>query len=246
MKYLLVAIINFIYGVLLFLTLTSGTPGFTIVFVIALILTLLGMSGFILWIKMSIQNSSGSQTESETMKNWFSITKSFDMVLITGLIFRAFVLQPFIVDGASMEPNFQNNEAILVDKLTFKIRPPHRGEVVIFRAPGQPTEDYIKRIIAFPGETVKIESGQVYINGHLFDETYINDKNQTYIDNDKSEILNKTLGNNEYFVMGDNRLHSSDSREWGILPKINLVGRALISVYPISEAGIVKSPEIKL
>lgn len=242
MKYLLIAIINTIYGTLLFLTLTSDTPGFSIVFVIAGILLILGTSGIIFYLKAMFKDRE-HPTESDALKGWFQITRSFDTVLVIGLIFRALVLQPFVVDGNSMEPNFQDKQALMVDKVTFKARLPRRGEAVIFRAPTNPSEDYIKRLIGFPGETVMIVNGQVYINGRLFSENYINDPGQTYINSDKNEVLRKTLGPNEYFVMGDNRLHSSDSREWGTVPKINLVGRPLFSVYPWRLAGLIATPQ---
>lgn len=243
MKYLLIATINAIYGTLLFLTLTSDTPGFSIVFVIAGILLILGTSGIILYLKAMLKDRE-HPAESDALRGWFQITRSFDTVLVIGLIFRALVLQPFVVDGNSMEPNFQDKQALMVDKITFKLRPPRRGEAVIFRAPTNPSEDYIKRLIGFPGETVMIANGQVYINGRLLAENYLNDPGQTYIESDKNEILRKTLGANEYFVMGDNRLHSSDSREWGTVPKINLVGRPLFSVYPWRVAGLIATPQI--
>lgn len=237
MKYLLIAIINIIYGVFTLLTLDTGTPGYSVVLIIGAALSILGLVGFVLWLKLAITSVKDESAEDSTIKNWFGLAKSFDIVLIIGLLFRAFIMQPYIVDGNSMEPNFHDKEILVIDKLSYKIHQPNRGETVVFRAPENPDEDYIKRVIAFPGETVVVQNGKVYINGALLDEPYLPTGTIT---TSPEEILRFTLGPDEYFVMGDNRSNSSDSREWGSVPKINLIGRAWIIVSPWNQKGLVK------
>ena len=244
MKYLLLALANAIYGVLLFLSINNETAGVTIVIAIASVLSLVGIVGLYHWLKLTASPNKETKDPDLPINSWFRIARSFDIVLIIGLIFRAFVLQPFIVDGESMEPNFHNNQALLVDMVSFHFREPHRGEVIIFEAHKNHGEDYIKRIIAFPGETITIKEGQVLINGKKIEENYLLNPGETFAGQTKDDIFQKTLGENEYFAMGDNRLHSSDSRDWGVVPKANLVGRPCLSVYPRSLIGIVRSANI--
>lgn len=149
---------------------------------------------------------------------------------------RLFVAQPFIVSGESMSPTFENGEYLIVDELTYRLEEPKRGDVVIFRYPRNPSEFFIKRIIGLPGETVTIEDGTVSVKEAggttiILDEPYVknigNGRNATY-----------TVDEESYFVMGDNRPESSDSRVWGLMPKENLIGRAFVRLLPVNEAGI--------
>jgi signal peptidase I len=149
---------------------------------------------------------------------------------------RLFVAQPFIVSGESMSPTFENGQYLIVDELTYRLEAPKRGDVVIFRYPRNPSEFFIKRIIGLPGETVIVKDGQVEIqkaDGATFtlDEPYV--KN---LGNGRDAAYAVDQGN--YFVMGDNRPESSDSRIWGLMPKQNLIGRAIVRLLPVSEAGI--------
>lgn len=152
---------------------------------------------------------------------------------------RIFVAQPFIVRGASMEPNFEDGEYLIVDELSYLLRNPERGEVVVFRYPEDPSQFFIKRIIGLPGETVVIEEGSVTIqnetnpSGILLGEAYLP---ETVITAPDSE---RTLKDGEYFVLGDNRTESSDSRRWGTLEEGFLIGRALLRLWPLAELGIV-------
>jgi len=239
MKYVLLALLNLIYGVLLFFTLSTSTPGFLIVFVIAATLTLIGVSGIALWLKRYADAKNGS-TDTSAINSWFSMTRSFDIVLVIGLICRALILQPFIVYGESMEPNFHDQEALLVDKITVKFNPIKRGETIIFKAPKNPQDDYIKRVIGVPGDTIEINNGKVFVNRKELIENYLEKNTLTILNS--GEILNQKLDNNEYFVLGDNRDDSSDSREWGIVPRINIIGRPWVVVYPLSNISIVKNP----
>lgn len=163
------------------------------------------------------------------------------LVILTAFLIRSFVMQPFVVQGASMEPTLKSSEYLIVEKVAYRFREPARGEIIVFRAPVNWTENYIKRVIALPGETISIKNNQIFINGVVLQENYI--KEAKIFTNDSGIGVDVTLGQNEYFVIGDNRDHSSDSRAWGPLPKQNIVGRALISVFPLSMFGFIDAPK---
>ncbi|OGZ56218.1 MAG: signal peptidase I [Candidatus Ryanbacteria bacterium RIFCSPLOWO2_02_FULL_45_11c] len=152
---------------------------------------------------------------------------------------RFFVAQPFIVNGASMEPTFHDGEYLIVDELSYFLRSPKRGEVIVFRYPKDPSQFFIKRIIGLPGETIIVENGTVaiqneaYPNGAVLEETYLPLLLET-APNGRTE-----LGAGEYFVLGDNRRQSSDSRQWGILDDSFLVGRTLLRLWPVADVGVV-------
>lgn len=153
------------------------------------------------------------------------------IALIIVIPIRMFIAQPFIVSGESMVETFQHGQYLIVDQVSYKIGKPQRGDVVIFRYPVDPSKFFIKRIIGVPGDEIVIEDNTVTIyneanpEGALLDEPYITD--MTNSKDDKKE-----LGDREYFVMGDNRNHSSDSRSWGVLMEDRIVGRALIRLFP--------------
>ncbi len=172
----------------------------------------------------------------------FDLLKTGLIVFIIAFALRYFVVQPFIVDGESMMPNFVNNEYILAEKVSYLAGQPKRGDVVIFRYPGNPSISYIKRIIGVPGEKVVISENEVKIHnnehpdGVVLKENYLPNYTLTLPQDSKSE--ESVLGENEYFVMGDNRQHSSDSREWGKLPEQNIIGRAWLTILPLDKFGI--------
>lgn len=149
---------------------------------------------------------------------------------------RFFIAQPFIVKGESMDPTFADGQYLIVDELTYRTHVPDRGDVIVFKYPKDPSKYFIKRIIGLPNETVKIDAGRVtifgeqYPEGHLLDEPYL--KELSY------ETLTEKLGAGEYFVMGDNRSNSLDSRIWGPLPRENMIGRVLIRLFPLPVAGL--------
>ena len=150
---------------------------------------------------------------------------------------RYFIVQPFVVRGASMEPNFTDQEYLVVDEASYYFREPGRGEAIIFRYPRAPSEFFIKRVIGLPGEKVTIQKGRVmienaaYPEGFALEEKYLDPFLKTYPDGEK------TLGPDEYFVLGDNRNASSDSRVWGALPRKLITGRALWSAWPPQTFG---------
>ncbi len=158
------------------------------------------------------------------------------VVLIAAMIIipvRYFLVQPFQVKGASMEQNFSDGNYLIIDEISYRFREIERGDVVVFRYPGNPREYYIKRIIGLPGETVKIQNGEVLV---------CNDDHPDCFSLDESSYLKpheRTPGNKKfevdpgnYFVLGDNRNASSDSRSWGELPRDMIIGKVLLRVFP--------------
>ena len=149
---------------------------------------------------------------------------------------RMLLFQPFMVRGSSMEPNYHSSDYLIIDELSYRLRDPQRGEVIVFQYPLNPSYRYIKRIIGLPGETIVIENGEVSISRaegepQKIDESmYLSEKT---IESFKAVNYGPlTLGNTDYFVMGDNRMNSSDSRTWGVLPIKNITGRVLLRLSP--------------
>jgi signal peptidase I len=152
---------------------------------------------------------------------------------------RYFLIQPFYVKGASMEPNFHDNEYLIIDEISYRLRTPDRGDVVVLRNPNRPSEFFIKRIIGLPGETVEIENGHVFItntinpNGKQLDESpYLKKEVVT------SGTTDVTLGPEEYIVLGDNRPSSLDSRTFGPIHRSEIIGRTWIRAWPIGRATV--------
>lgn len=162
---------------------------------------------------------------------FWEILKIVLLALIIVVPIRYFVFQPFIVKGISMEPNLHNNDYLIVDELSYHFRTPARGEVIVFKNPQNPSEKFIKRIIGLPGEEIILEANQIVIIDKFDKKTTLDES--TYLD---SHIgLNKKefyLTENEYLVLGDNRLHSFDSRDWGPLLEEYIIGRAILRVFP--------------
>lgn len=149
------------------------------------------------------------------------------------------VLQPHKIKGASMEPSFPNGEYLLTDKVKYRFGEPERGDVVVFKAPLGDGDEYIKRIIGLPGDNVSVQNGKVYLNRQELIEDYIPEISPTYGGNflEENEVFTVPEGN--YFVLGDNRPHSSDSRSFGPITKDKITGRAWVVYWPLSNMGIV-------
>jgi len=157
------------------------------------------------------------------------------LIVVVVIPIRVFVISPFVVDGESMHPTFENLDYLIVDELLYNFSAPARGDVIVFRYPGNPSIFYIKRIIGLPGETVSINRGAVTVTTVIGEkvtlpETYIVNEDATY-------TKNVTLNTEEYFVMGDNRPNSSDSRVWGPLPKSDIIGRVDLRLLPLNKIG---------
>jgi signal peptidase I len=167
------------------------------------------------------------------------------------LIIYAFLFRPFNVDGQSMYPTFHNGEYVLTNLIGFEDFKIYRanfgtlklGDVIVFVAPPDPTKDFIKRVIGVPGDTIMLKDGSVYLNGNLLDESaYLTSDVKTYEGAFLHEGQTITVPANEYFVMGDNRPESSDSRTWGFVPRNNVVGKSMFVYWPIDRMRLVKNP----
>lgn len=161
------------------------------------------------------------------------IIETIVLTLLMFLVIR-FAIQNFNVDGQSMEPNLHNTELILVDKWTYLFRPPARGDVIVFVAPPHPDMDYVKRVIGIPGDVITIRNTTVIVDGVTLNESYVDPRNQGNLFAYKN-ITNWVVPANEYFVLGDNRAVSSDSRDWGYVPKQNIIGRAAFVYWPLGQ-----------
>lgn len=162
----------------------------------------------------------------------WEVVKTIAIAAIVVFGIRALLFQPFLVSGASMEPNVSQNNYLIIDELTYRFRTPMRGEVVVFRYPSDPSTFYIKRIIGLPGEQVDIEEGALSINGVKIDESeYLKGAGT-------SGIVHLKLDPDHYFVMGDNRGNSYDSRAWGPLEKKYVVGRAFVRLFPFNRISL--------
>lgn len=174
------------------------------------------------------------------LRSLFEVFQTVAVAVIAVVLVRTFIAQPFLVSGPSMEPTFSNDDYLLVDELTFRFRAPARGEVVVFRYPGDDRSFYIKRIIGLPGETVDVSDGKITITeagGGVVElaESYA-------VSDALHDVKNAKLGPEEYFVVGDNRPKSFDSRTWGTLPGDNIVGLVRVRLWPFSSALAFSAP----
>lgn len=167
---------------------------------------------------------------------------AFETIVLSLAIFVViyfFVASPHQVKGLSMYPTFNDKELILTDKVSYRLHPPERSDVIVFKAPTNPDYDYIKRIIGLPGDKVKILDNKVFINGSPISEPYLPSDTQTtggvYLPEGK-EI---TVPQDELFVMGDNRTGSSDSRAWGFVKISEIIGKVFLRYYPFNKFGMV-------
>lgn len=171
-------------------------------------------------------------TPSSETSFWKELIKLLIIAVVVVVPFRLFIAQPFVVDGASMDPTFANNQYLIVDELTYHFNEPERGSVLIFRYPKDPSKYFIKRVVGLPEEEVSINKGQVTIinkenpNGMVL--------NEPYVVFPKEDTSSYKLGKDEYFVMGDNRAGSADSRLWGPMPAKNIIGRPILRVWPFA------------
>lgn len=162
------------------------------------------------------------------------------VALGAALFIRFFIAAPYIVQGDSMLPSFQNLNYLIIDRVSYHVGNPQRGDVIVFDLPQNTSRALIKRVIGLPGETVSIEGNSVSITngefpeGFLLSEPYLDAYNLGGV-----SLLRTTLGEDEYFVLGDNRKVSADSRIWGVLPREDIVGRVLIRLFPLGGIGVV-------
>ncbi len=160
------------------------------------------------------------------------------LALVIVLPFRIFIAQPFIVSGASMSPTFETGQYLIIDQLSYRFEAPHRGDVVVFKYPNDPDKYFIKRVIGLPGETVEVRGDQIIIKDTVAGTEQV--LTEPYLPKTSGNFGNVTerLDPNEYFVMGDNRDQSSDSRQWGPVADRFIIGRALVRLLPPTLLGI--------
>ena len=186
----------------------------------------------------------------ETIKRilaaFFDFLQGIVVIMAIMVMVYLFIMSPQEINGASMEPNFHNGEYILTNKIEYKLKNPKRGDVVNFKSPRNNDIDYIKRIIGELGDRVALNCGIYSVNGVKLDEPYL--ASGTYISGgsylrEGDEII---VPEGQYFVSGDNRGHSSDSREFGPIPKEDFIGKAFLRYWPFSESGIIPAPSYSL
>ncbi len=165
------------------------------------------------------------------------IREIVETIVLTVLIFLLIriAFQNFTVDGFSMEPNFHDKELVQVDKWSYFFHPPARGDVIVFDAPPEPGTYYIKRVIGLPGDVITVQDINIYVNGKLLKDTFVDPKKNGLRG---EQFANRVVPPDAYFVLGDHRNDSSDSRTWGCLPKQNIVGRAALIYWPFGQDNI--------
>ncbi len=180
------------------------------------------------------------------LRSFFSFV--FDLVKIVTISLaiiipvRYFLIQPFYVQGSSMEPNFYTSEYLIVDEISYRFEEPERGDVVVFKYPKNPQEYFIKRVIGLPGDSIEFKDGKIFIyndtykDGVVLDEKYLPSNRETY-SNGRNELVK--LGSNEFFMLGDNRNSSKDSRVFGPVKRDLIVGRVMLRAWPFK---IFKTP----
>ena len=181
--------------------------------------------------------NSGSEPSGAAAAGQFiwDLAKILIIALVIIVPFRMFVAEPFVVSGNSMLPNFNNRDYLIIDRISYLKSAPQRGDIVVLKYPKDTSQFFIKRIIGLPGETIRFNQGHVVIvntmhpEGEMLHESYIPSQTETYGRPDDLK-----LGSGEYYVLGDNRTASSDSRVWGILPANDIVGRVWLRIFPLS------------
>lgn len=157
------------------------------------------------------------------------------VALVIVVPIRLFIAQPFIVSGESMYPTFDTGQYLIVDQLSYRFNEPARGDVIIFKYPNNPSTFFIKRIIGLPGETLELSGNTTTIIDETGKQTTLD---ESYVQMPRESVLTKKLGDDEYFVMGDNRLASLDSRTWGALKRDHIIGRAYLRLLPFTTIGL--------
>ena len=183
------------------------------------------------------------------LKKILSFTWELVKVVVISLVIiipvRYFLIQPFYVKGASMEPNFYDHEYLIIDEISYRFHNPARGDIIVFRYPKDPQEFFIKRVIGLPGEKVELKDGQVFIynqefkDGVALDEKYLPADLKTFANTGTESV---TLGANEFYVMGDNRNESKDSRSFGPVDRSFLIGRVAFRGWPLNRITVFHTP----
>lgn len=182
--------------------------------------------------------SPSSAPETSRQKRAFSVSAWLRDLLIAvavSFLIITFLYQPVRVEGTSMMPELRNQERLFINKFEYRFEPIHRGDVVVFHYPLDPAKSYIKRVIALPGDDLRINDGQVFVNGKKLAEPYVPRRYR-----DDRSYPNTVLGPHQYFVMGDHRLISSDSRDFGPVARKFIYGKAVFIYWPANDMGVVR------
>ncbi len=180
------------------------------------------------------------ELESPKKSTWKDITKEIVIfvVIAFGIVlpFRIYIAEPYLVDGRSMDPTFKTGDYLIVDKLSYRLGNPERNSIVVFEYPKDTSKSFIKRIIGLPGETVVVKDNTVTIINSEYPKGLKLD--QSYVLHESPGKYEKKLSDDEYFVMGDNRVESFDSRYWGPLEKKHILGKPMIQLWPLTKIGL--------
>lgn len=163
-------------------------------------------------------------------------------LVVFGAIFAIiylFIAQPHKVSGQSMFPTFHNGDYILTDKISYRLNPPKYGDVIVLRNPRNESQDFIKRVIALPGQTIRVEDSGIYVNDLKLDERYLPPGTPTRGGSFLREAETVTVPESQWIVIGDNREHSSDSREIGAIPEKQIIGRVFFRYWPLNSFGLI-------
>lgn len=175
--------------------------------------------------------------EKNTMREMINLILYIGVVIIAAILLNKFVIQKVQVDGVSMRPSLENEEQLILEKVSYYFTDPDRYDIVVFNPPGYTKKTlYIKRIIGVPGDTVQVKDGCVYINDELLDESY--GLEEMYDAGLASDSI--VVGEDQYFVLGDNRNNSEDSRDLGLISKDRIVGKAVLRLWPLNKFGLLK------
>ncbi|TSC95147.1 MAG: signal peptidase I [Parcubacteria group bacterium Licking1014_1] len=169
----------------------------------------------------------------------WEIVKLVIVASVIVLPIRYFLFQPFIVRGESMIPSFKSGDYLIVDEVSYRFSDPQRGDVIIFKYPKDATQRFIKRIIGLPNETVEIKDGKVIISK---DSRFVLDEKYLPVDLRTEGETRVILGADEYFVLGDNRDYSYDSRRWGTVPRKHIIGKAFLRIFPLVNLSQISEP----
>jgi signal peptidase I len=175
----------------------------------------------------------------------FGLYEMVEVFVISASIFVVvylFLMQPHQVKGSSMFPTFKDGQYLLTDKVSYRLGTPKYGDVIVFKAPMNESYDFIKRVIGIPGDRIRIQGGHIYINDKSLDEFYLPSEYKTSAGQFISEGEEYVVPSDNVFAIGDNRDHSSDSRDWGPVPFANIVGKGLLRYFPLDQLGLIVNP----
>jgi len=189
----------------------------------------------------------GELTDMEALrKAYFFLLDILQTLILAAAAFVVvymFLFRPFEVNGESMYPNLHNKQYLITNIISLRLGDPKLGDVVVFKAPNEPEKDFIKRVIGVKGDRVSVQDGKVYLNEKQLDESkYLDASVKTYGGSFLKEGQTVTVPEGYFLVLGDNRSYSSDSREWGFVPKKNIIGVSKFIYWPASDAGLIKNP----